>query len=93
MEDDVDLKALAEKTEGCTGADIQAICNEAVMGAVRRLIAKGDAPTEEDIAGCKVSNEDFEKAMGKFGPSARKTLKDYGLPQRNPFPNHLGNDP
>ncbi|MBE6514830.1 MAG: CDC48 family AAA ATPase [Candidatus Methanomethylophilaceae archaeon] len=93
LEDDVDLKALAEKTEGCTGADISAICNEAVMGAVRRLIAKGDAPTEEDIAGCKVSNEDFDKAIEKFGPAARQTLKDYkmriggGSPLQTPYTN------
>ena len=78
LEDDVDLDALAEKTEGCTGADISAICNEAVMNAVRRLISKGDAPTDDDIAACKVSNEDFEKAIDKFGPKSRQTLKDYG---------------
>ncbi|MBQ8372833.1 MAG: AAA family ATPase, partial [Candidatus Methanomethylophilaceae archaeon] len=78
LEEDVDLDALAEKTDGCTGADISAICNEAVMNAVRRLISKGDAPTDEDIAGCKVSNEDFEKAIDKFGPKSRQTLKDYG---------------
>ncbi len=78
LEDDVDLDALAEKTEGCTGADISAICNEAVMNAVRRLISKGDTPTDEDIAACKVSNEDFEKAIDKFGPKSRQTLKDYG---------------
>ena len=74
----MDLDALAEKTEGCTGADISAICNEAVMNAVRRLISKGDAPTDDDIAACKVSNEDFEKAIDKFGPKSRQTLKDYG---------------
>ena len=60
------------------GADISAICNEAVMNAVRRLISKGDAPTDDDIAACKVSNEDFEKAIDKFGPKSRQTLKDYG---------------
>ena len=78
LEDDVDLDAIAEKTEGCTGADLSAICNEAVMNAVRRLIAKGDTPTDEDIASCKVSNEDLDKAIEKYGPSARQTLKDYG---------------
>ena len=48
------------------------------MNAVRRLISKGDAPTDDDIAACKVSNEDFEKAIDKFGPKSRQTLKDYG---------------
>ena len=77
MGEDVDLDDLAEKTEGCTGADIAAICNEAVMNAVRRLVAGGKMPTEEEIAACKVEAEDFDKALDKFGPESRKKLKDY----------------
>ncbi len=41
LDADVDLDALADRTEGCTGADISAICNEAVMTAVRRLVSQG----------------------------------------------------
>ncbi|MDO5862034.1 MAG: AAA family ATPase, partial [Thermoplasmata archaeon] len=78
MEDDVDLKDLAERTEGCTGADIAAICNEAVMNAVRRLISKGGDPTDEEIASCKVGNADFDEAIGKFGPDKRAELSGYG---------------
>ncbi len=78
LADDVDLKALAGKTEGCTGADIAAICNEAVMNAVRRLIAKGKEPTDEEIQACKVDNEDFDEALGKFGPKKRAELSEYG---------------
>ena len=77
MAEDVDLDDLAEKTEGCTGADIAAICNEAVMNAVRRLVAGGKAPTDEEVAACKVEAADFEKAMDKFGPESRRKLKDY----------------
>jgi transitional endoplasmic reticulum ATPase len=65
LADDVDLDALAEQTEGCTGADIGAICNEAVMTAVRRLVSKGKEPTDDDIAACKVTQDDFVKAVGK----------------------------
>ena len=78
LADEVDLKALAGKTEGCTGADIAAICNEAVMNAVRRLIAKGKEPTDEEIQACKVDNEDFDEALGKFGPKKRAELSQYG---------------
>ncbi len=78
LADDVNLKALAGKTEGCTGADIAAICNEAVMNAVRRLIAKGKEPTDEEIQACKVDNEDFDEALGKFGPKKRAELSEYG---------------
>jgi transitional endoplasmic reticulum ATPase len=76
--DDVDMGYLADRTEGCTGADIGAICNEAVMNAVRRLVRENKNPTDEEIAACKVCKEDFENALDKFGPASRQTLKDYG---------------
>lgn len=78
LADDVDLGDLADRTEGCTGADIGAICNEAVMNAVRRLVRENKNPTDEDIAACKVGKEDFDKALDKFGPASRQVLKDYG---------------
>ncbi len=78
LSDDVDLDDLAGRTEGCTGADIAAICNEAVMNAVRHLVSENPEPTDEDIASCKVSAEDFDKALDKFGPKARQELADYG---------------
>lgn len=77
LADDVDLEKLADETEGCTGADISAICNEAVMNAVRRLIAKGKEPTDEEIQACKVDAEDFQEALGKFGPTKRAELSQY----------------
>lgn len=78
LADDVDLDELADKTDGCTGADIAAICNEAVMNAVRHLISENPEPQDEDIQNCRVSKEDFEKALDKFGPKSRQELKDYG---------------
>ena len=78
LADDVDLEELADKTGGCTGADIAAICNEAVMNAVRHLISENPEPKDEDIQNCRVSKEDFEKALDKFGPKSRQELKDYG---------------
>ena len=78
LAEDVDLEELAEKTDGCTGADISAICNEAVMNTVRHLIAENPEPKDEDIQNCRVSKEDFEKALDKFGPKSRQELKDYG---------------
>lgn len=78
LAEDVDLDDLTKKTEGCTGADISAICNEAVMTAVRRLVAQGKVPTDEEIAACKVSQDDLLKAVEKFGPKASERLKAYG---------------
>ena len=78
LDADVDLDALADRTEGCTGADISAICNEAVMTAVRRLVSQGKVPDDEEIAACKVTQDDFLKAVDKFGPKAAERLKAYG---------------
>ena len=77
LADDVDLGVLAQKTEGCTGADISAICNEAVMNSVRKLVAKGGNPSDEEIAECKVTMDDFEKSIDKFGPKSRQKLSEY----------------
>ncbi len=78
LSDDVDISKLAELTDGCTGADISAICNEAVMNAVRELVRSGKVPDDKDIEDCKVSMKDFETALEKIGPKARDKLKQYG---------------
>jgi len=77
LADDVSLDELAKRTEGCTGADISAICNEAVMNAVRGIVKPGKVPDDEEIKGCKVTMADFEKAMDKYGPKSRQKLNDY----------------
>jgi len=78
LENDVDLDILAEKTEGCTGADIGAICNEAVMTAVRELVKSGNVPSEKELNKCKVKMNDFLVAIDKVGPKAKEELKKYG---------------
>ena len=77
LAEDVDLAKIVVETEGCTGADISAICNEAVMTAVRRLIEPGKIPTDEEIGGCKVEMNDLLMAVDKFGPSAAEKLRNY----------------
>jgi len=77
LDNDVDLEKLAEMTEGCTGADISAISNEAVMTAVRELVADGKVPTDEELKACKVKMEYFVKALDKFGPAAKAKLSSY----------------
>ncbi len=77
LAEDVDIETLAKETDGCTGADLSAICNEAVMTAVRNLVAKGQMPTDEEIANCKVTMADLQGAVSKFGPQAKKDLESY----------------
>ena len=79
----VNINELADRTEGCTGADIAAICNEAVMTAVRRIIKPGKVPDDDEIKECKVEMDDFVSAIDKFGPQASQKLKDYGHLSKN----------
>ncbi len=58
LADDVDLRKLAEMTEGYTGADIEAVCREAALTAAR-----------EDLNVEKVSMRHFLSAIEKVKPS------------------------
>ena len=55
---DVSLDELARKAQGYSGADIEAICREAAMNALR-----------EDVDATEVSRQDFDEAMERVGPS------------------------
>jgi transitional endoplasmic reticulum ATPase len=55
---DVDLEELARKTKSYSGADIDAVCREAAMNALRR-----------DIKSKEVALVDFQKALEKIGPT------------------------
>ena len=66
LAEDVDIKELAEKTEGFVGADIEAVCREAVMLTLR-----------EDIESEEVYMSEFEKAMKKVKPIKEKELVSY----------------
>jgi len=61
LADDVGLDALAGRTHGFVGADIQSLTIEAAMTALRR--------EQEDL---QVSRADFEAALGAVDPSAMR---------------------
>ncbi|KSW12161.1 AAA family ATPase [Pyrodictium occultum] len=64
LAEDVDLEKIAEKTEGYTGADLEAVCREAAMIAVREAFRKGAKPLST-----VVRMEHFEKALKAVQPS------------------------
>ncbi len=74
---DVDLDKLAEETEGYTGADIAAVCNEAVMFAIREHINKVKEIKEENLKNLKVNAKHFEEALKKVTPLSKKELEKY----------------
>lgn len=70
---EVDLEELATKTEGYTGSDIEAVCREASMNKMRRLIseAEGEVPDDE-LEDSEVTSKDFEQAL----EHVEKSLKE-----------------
>jgi len=62
---DVSIKELAEKSDGYVGADIEALCREAAILALR-----------ESLDSDKVSKVHFEKALEKVKPSVTKEIQD-----------------
>jgi transitional endoplasmic reticulum ATPase len=75
LADDVSLDDLAERTEGYTGADIAAICNEAVMSSIREYISTGGK--DEDLKKLKLEPRHFNEAMLKVKPIPRAELLNY----------------
>jgi transitional endoplasmic reticulum ATPase len=64
LDDSVDKEALAERTDGYSGANIKALVNEAGLQALIRL---ADSPDEDNIVR-KLSAQDFEEALLNFKP-------------------------
>jgi len=65
LDSDVNIKEMAKETEGYVGADIEAICREAAILALRK-----------NIKAKKVSKKNFEEAMLKVHPSVNKDIKE-----------------
>jgi transitional endoplasmic reticulum ATPase len=63
---DVDLKEIVKKTEGFSGADLEALCREAAMNALR-----------ENIKAKEVKMKHFEEALKKLTPSLTKEMIEY----------------
>ena len=61
---EVSLEALAKKTEGYAGADIEAVCREAAILALR-----------DNIKAKEITTGFFDKALEKVGPSATEEVE------------------
>ena len=71
---DVDLDVLAGSTHGFTGADVEALCREAAMSCLRRLMPQIDFASEliptEILMQLEVRMDDFREAFKQVEPSA-----------------------
>ncbi|MEM2113875.1 MAG: CDC48 family AAA ATPase, partial [Candidatus Caldarchaeum sp.] len=67
LADDVNIEVLASRCEGYSGADIESVCKEAALAALRR-----------DINADKVTKRDFEEALMNVKPSITpQMMKEY----------------
>ena len=77
LDDDVDLDKLAVRINKYTGAEISAVCNEAVMLAIRDYVLEGGSLEEDAVKGRKVGMKYFEKAMENVEPMSESDLRRY----------------
>jgi transitional endoplasmic reticulum ATPase len=75
---DVSVQVLAEVTHGFTGADIAALCREAAMAAVRRVLPRIDVHvnllSNDELRDLHVCAADFAIALREVEPSALREV-------------------
>jgi transitional endoplasmic reticulum ATPase len=77
---DIDFQALAKHTPDYVGADIEAVCREAAMMAIRDYISGNMSPEEAKAkaADIRITMKHFDAALKKIKPSAsRESMKQY----------------
>jgi transitional endoplasmic reticulum ATPase len=75
---DVNLDEYADLTHGFVGSDLAALCREAAMNALRRVLPKIDLDQEtipkEVLDELVVKREDFDRALKEVRPSAMREV-------------------
>ncbi|RLI55562.1 MAG: AAA family ATPase, partial [Candidatus Thorarchaeota archaeon] len=74
---DINIDGLAKKTEGYTGADIAAVCNQAVMASIREYIQKHGKVDKEKLKQLKIEKRHIETALEKVKPISKSDLDKY----------------
>lgn len=76
--DDVDIGALADATEGYTGADIEAVANEAVMLAIREYVKEGKSTDQKTLKKELILyKRHFDEALAKLKPISEKEMERF----------------
>ncbi|MFO7967622.1 MAG: CDC48 family AAA ATPase [Archaeoglobaceae archaeon] len=72
------LKMLSEQTHGFVGADIESLCKEAAMKALRRYLPQIDLNSEEVptevLDSIRVTMDDFKESLKEIEPSALREV-------------------
>jgi transitional endoplasmic reticulum ATPase len=60
---DVNLEALAQRAEGFSGADLEALCREAGLAAIREFLAQ---PSVQPVVAFRIRAEHFDRALERL---------------------------
>ncbi len=78
LAEDVDLERLADLTHGYAGADLAALCKEAAMHSLRRILPdldlEADSIPAEVLNRITVTKEDFFAALREMSPSSMREV-------------------
>ncbi len=78
LAEEVSLQDMARRTHGYAGADLAALCREAAMSALRRLLpelgAGEDGIPTAKLEALKVERADFEDCLTEIQPSALREI-------------------
>jgi transitional endoplasmic reticulum ATPase len=78
LEKKVNLESLADRTHGFVGADLEALCKEAAIRALRRILPEVDLEAEsipaKILTKLVVEMKDFEEALKDIQPSALREV-------------------
>lgn len=78
LEKDVNLESLASRTHGFVGADLEALCKEAAIRALRRILPEIDLEAEsipaKILSKLIVKMNDFEDALKEVQPSGLREV-------------------
>jgi transitional endoplasmic reticulum ATPase len=92
IDENIKTDDLAEMLEGFSGADIQGVCEEATILAIRRgifeiQISETEASTFNQV---KINKNDFEKAIEKVTKDAQRAKMSYEADIKEPAENLYG---
>ena len=78
LTEDVDLESLSRVTHGFVGADLEAVCKEAALRAVRRILPEINMEQSkipiETLNKIKIKGTDFQDALKDVQPSALREV-------------------
>ena len=82
----VDINQMAQDLEDYTGADIQAICEEATLLTIRKAILDSKINTQDadSVRNVKISRAEFDDALAKILKSADKAKKSHETYSKEP---------